>query len=122
VSTQFHLLKAKIHHATVTGGALHYQGSLTIDADLMDAVGLLPFEKILCANMAAGQRFETYAIAGPRGSGQCVLNGPTAHLGKAGDVLVIMAFAMVDADVALSWKPKVIILGANNSIVGESDI
>jgi len=74
-------LKSKIHRAKVTGGNVQYEGSLTIDEDFMDKVGLVPFEKILCSNMANAARFETYAIPGMRGSKQIVLNGAAAHPG-----------------------------------------
>ena len=93
---QIHLLKSKIHRACVTGASVDYEGSLAIDADLMDRVGLYPYERILCGNMANGERFETYAIPGKRGSGAIVLNGATARLGKAGDRLTIMSFTEVD--------------------------
>src|ERR1041385_5749637 len=116
---QVHMLKSKIHGATITGAHLDYEGSLTIAADLMDKVGLYPYEKILCSNMANGERFETYAIPGERGSGQIVLNGAAAHLGKAGDRLTIMSFTQVDALEAKFWKPHVVVLGKNNAIVSE---
>ena len=116
---QLQLLKSKIHRCAVTGGQVDYEGSLTIDADLMDKVGLLPFEKILCGNLANGARFETYAIHGKAGSGEIVLNGATAHLGKAGDRLTIMSFASVEEAEVADWEPKVIVLGENNAIVNE---
>lgn len=116
---QLQLLKSKIHRATVTGGHVDYEGSLTIDADLMARVGLLHHERILCGNMADGSRFETYAIRGKPGSGAIVLNGACAFLGKTGDRLTIMSFATVDeADVG-NWEPKVIVLGEKNRIVNE---
>ncbi len=86
------LLKSKIHRATVTGGDVNYEGSLTISADLMEKCGLQEYEKILCGNMANGNRWETYVIKGKRGAGEIVLNGAVAHLGKKGDVLTIMNF------------------------------
>jgi len=117
-----HLLKSKIHRATVTAANLNYEGSMTIDRDFMDKVGLLPYERILCSNMANGARFETYAIPGDRGSGQIVLNGAAAHLGKAGDRLTIMSFTQIDAAEAKFWKPHVIVLDEKNSIVIERGI
>jgi len=78
------LLKSKIHRATITDGNLKYEGSLTIAADLMEKCGLIPYERILCSNMANGNRFETYAIPGDPGSGQIVLNGAAAFQGKKG--------------------------------------
>ncbi len=113
---QIHVLKSKIHRARVTGGSLNYEGSLGIDRDLMDAVGMVPYERILCGNMANGNRFETYAIPSRRGSGSIVLNGATAHLGKAGDLLTIMSFTEVEDTVARGWKPRVIVLGPKNAI------
>ena len=78
------LLKSKIHRATVTGGDVNYEGSLTISADLMEKCGLQEYEKILCGNMANGERFETYVIKGKRGAGEIIMNGAVAHLGKKG--------------------------------------
>ena len=112
-----HLLKSKIHRAQVTGASLDYEGSLTIAEDLMEQVGLVPHERILCSNLAHGERFETYVIAGERGSGAIELNGATAHLGKIGDRLTIMAFSEVESAKARRWKPRVIVLGKKNNIV-----
>jgi len=112
-----HVLKSKIHRARVTAGDVDYEGSLGIARDLLDEAGLLPYERILCGNMANGERFETYAIPAKRGSGQIILNGATALLGKPGDRLTIMSFAEVDAEEAESWKPQVIVLGEDNTIL-----
>ena len=114
-----YLLKSKIHRAQVTGANTAYEGSLTIDRDFMDKVGLLPYEKILCSNLANAARFETYAIPGDRASGDIILNGAAAHLGRPGDRLTIMSFTQVHASKARSWKPRVIVLGDNNSILNE---
>ena len=111
------LLKSKIHRATVTGGDVNYEGSLTISGDLMDKCGLQEYEKILCGNMANGNRWETYAIRGKAGKGEIVMNGAVAHLGKKGDVLTIMNFAAVSAKKAKKWKPRVIVLGKGNKVV-----
>ena len=111
------LLKAKLHHLRVTQADLEYQGSLTIDEDLMDAVGLASFEKILIAVMENGNRLETYAIPGPRGSGVACLNGAAAHLGSVGDRLIVMAFCQVTPDEAGSHQPKVVRLGPGNRIL-----
>jgi aspartate 1-decarboxylase len=116
------LLKSKIHRAQITAANLNYEGSLTIAADLMDKVGLRVHERILCSNLANGERFETYAILGPRGSGAIVLNGATAHLGKAGDRITIMSFAQVDPEVVRDWQPRVIVLGEKNAIIDERGI
>ena len=114
---QIHILKSKIHRAAVTGASLNYEGSLTVDRDLMDKVGFVPHERVLCSNLANGSRFETYLIAGERGSGDIVLNGATAHLGKVGDLLTIMSFTVIDQEHAADWEPRVIVLGANNAII-----
>jgi aspartate 1-decarboxylase len=111
------LLKSKIHRATVTGGDVNYEGSLTISADLMEKCGLQEYEKILCGNMANGNRWETYVIKGKRGAGEIIMNGAVAHLGKKGDVLTIMSFASVSKKKTKNWKPRVIVLGAGNKIV-----
>jgi aspartate 1-decarboxylase len=114
-----YLLKSKIHRAAVTAANVAYEGSMTIDRDFMDKVGLLPYEKILCSNLANAARFETYAIPGNRASGDIILNGAAAHLGKPGDRLTIMSFTQIQASKASSWKPRVIVLGDNNSILNE---
>ena len=119
---QIFLLKSKIHRATVTDGNVDYEGSLTIAADLMKAAGLRPYERILCSNLANGNRFETYVITGKRGSGAIVLNGAAAHLGKKGERLTIMSFAAISKKKAEKWKPQVIVLGAGNKIVRKPGI
>lgn len=119
---QLHLLKSKIHRARVTESNVDYEGSLTIARDLMDKVGLVEHERILCGNLANGNRFETYVIPGESGSGAIVLNGATAHLGKVGDRLTIMSFATVSEDEAAHWVPQMIVLGENNAIVSERGI
>src|ERR1043165_9713250 len=108
---QLQLLKSKIHRATVTHSSLHYEGSLTIAADLMDKAGLLSYERILCSNLANGERFETYAIPGEPLSGAIILNGATAHLGKPGDLITIMSYAWFEAHESKSGRPRVIVLG-----------
>ena len=119
---QLNLVKSKIHRAEVTDASLHYEGSLAIDADFMAAVGLREFERILIGNTSNGERFETYAIAAPAGSKIISLNGATAHLGKRGDIITIMSFAVVDEKEAAGWKPKVLILAeANRKVVKLSD-
>jgi aspartate 1-decarboxylase len=85
----------------------------------MERAGLLPFERILCGNMANGARFETYAIPGARESRAIVLNGAVARLGQPGDRLTIMSFAAVDSAEAPDWRPKVLVLGAGNSVENE---
>lgn len=110
------LLKSKIHRAAVTGASVDYEGSLTIASDLAERVGLLPYERILVGNMGNGERFETYVIYGPHGSGAIELNGATAHLGKIGDRLTIMSFGQYDAEETKRHKPSVIVLDEKNLI------
>lgn len=117
-----HILKSKIHRAQITASSLDYEGSLTIAEDFMEKVGLFPYERILCSNLANGERFETYAIPGKRDSRAIILNGATAHLGKTGDRLTIMSFAEIEAVAAKQWKPKVIVLGQDNAIINERGI
>jgi len=119
---QIHLLKSKIHRACVTSANVNYEGSLSIDADLMDKVGFWPYERILCGNMANGERFETYVIPGERGTGAIVLNGATAHLGKVGDRLTIMSFTEVDEQYAATWQPRVIVVDEKNTVINERGI
>ncbi|MFM7103361.1 MAG: aspartate 1-decarboxylase [Verrucomicrobiota bacterium] len=112
-----HLLKSKIHRATVTAASVEYEGSLTIAGDLMEAAGLFPFERILCGNMANGARWETYVIQGPAGSGAIELNGAVAHLGRPGDRITIMSFTQLEARAARGFLPTVVVLGPDNVIV-----
>ena len=118
---QLNLLKSKIHRAAVTDTSLNYKGSLAIDVEFMNLVGLRPYERILVGNLNNGERFETYAIAAPAGSKTISLNGATAYLGKRGDLLTIMSFAVVDERAVAGWQPKVLVLGdANRRIVKQS--
>ena len=114
-----HLLKSKLHRALVTGASLDYEGSLTIAEDLMEKAGLVAYEKVLCGNLTNGNRFETYAIRGDPGSGQIILNGATAHLGKVGDRLTIMSFTQVQAAQARGWQPRVLVLGKKNKVINQ---
>ena len=118
---QLVLLKSKIHRATVTGGNVNYEGSLTISGDLMDAIGLREYEKILCGNMANGNRWETYVIRGKPGAGEIIMNGAVAHLGKKGDLLTIMNFGIFTESEAKKWKPHVIVLGKGNKMIPKSE-
>jgi len=111
------LLKSKIHRATVTGGDVNYEGSLGIAGDLMDQCGLQEYEKILCGNMANGERWETYAIRASAGTGAIILNGAVAHLGKKGDLITIMSFACLTPAEAKKWKPRVLVLGQGNQVI-----
>ena len=101
------LLKSKLHRIRVTDARLDYEGSLTLDPDDMEAVGIVQWEKILVADVENGNRFETYAIKGERGSHVCCLNGAAAHKGKVGDRLIVMAFGAVPEEEASGHQPKV---------------
>lgn len=109
-------LKSKIHMGTVTEAHLEYEGSLTIDQDLMDAVGIDHFEAVLISNANNGERFETYAIPGERGSGVLCLNGSTARKGLKGDKIIVFTFALLDEKEVATHKPNIIILDENNKI------
>lgn len=102
------ILKSKIHRVTVTQARLDYIGSITIDRDLMDAAGILPGERVYIVDNNNGERLDTYAIEGPRGSGVICLNGAAARKVQVGDVVIIMAYAHMTPDEAAAFKPRVI--------------
>ncbi|HET7733117.1 MAG TPA: aspartate 1-decarboxylase [Paludibacter sp.] len=114
-----HVVKSKIHRATVTEANLNYIGSITIDEDLMDAANLIANEKVSVVNNNNGERLETYVITGERGSGMICLNGAAARLVQPGDIVIIMAFAMMEMEEARTFKPAVIFPDtATNKIIG----
>lgn len=108
------MLKSKLHKARVTAVEKDYEGSMAIDRDLMDHAKIHPFEKILVANLANGERFETYAIPAENGSGKIGLNGATSFKGAVGDELIIFTFGLVQEEEAKSHKPLILILNAEN--------
>ena len=108
--------KSKIVHGHVTDSELYYQGSITIDEDLLEAAGLIPGEKVDVLNVNNGSRIETYCIAGGRRSGQICLNGPAARCGCVGDPLVILSYALMEPSEAKRYKTKVVYLTENNKI------
>ncbi|MBI9017467.1 MAG: aspartate 1-decarboxylase [Phycisphaerae bacterium] len=110
------LLKSKIHRATVTAANIDYVGSIAIDRDLMDAVGIIANEVVLVANVTNGTRHETYVVPAERGSGEIGVMGAAAHLVSAGDLVIIMAFANLTPDEAQTHQPKVAIVDQNNKI------
>lgn len=110
------LMRAKIHRAVVTEACVDYVGSITIDEDLMDAVGILAGECVLVADMTDGARFETYVMAGPRGSGTICINGAAARLVTVGDEIIIIAFAYVEQAEAAGLKPVVALVDASNRL------
>ncbi len=103
------ILKSKIHRVTVTEADLNYVGSITIDEDLMDAAHILSGEKVSVVDVTNGARLETYTIPGQRGSGCICMNGAAAHLMKKGDVVIIMAYALMTEEEARTFKPAIIL-------------
>ncbi|MDQ0889102.1 aspartate 1-decarboxylase [Paenibacillus sp. V4I9] len=110
------MMKAKIHRATVTEANLNYIGSITIDEDLIDLVGMLPNEKVQIVNNNNGARLETYIIPGPRGTGVICLNGAAARLVQTGDTVIIISYAMMTDEEAKKHQPTIAIMGENNKV------
>ncbi len=108
--------KSKLAHGYITEAELHYEGSITIDEDLLDAVGIIPGEKVEVLNMNNGNRFNTYAIKGEAGSGRICLNGPAARLGLIGDQVIIVSYAFMDPQEAKESETKVVYLDKDNKI------
>lgn len=108
------MLKSKIHRATITSADLHYEGSLTLDEDLMDAADLVPHEEIQVVNVNNGTRFATYVIPGPRGSGTLQLNGAAARLGLPGDLVILMTYAEYEEAEARRHAPLIVHVDAHN--------
>lgn len=102
------IVKSKIHRVTITDSNLNYDGSLTIDEDLMDAANIIAYEKIQIVNLNNGERIETYVIKGKRGSGDICLNGPAARKGMIGDIIIIISYASMDSEEAKNFKPIII--------------
>ncbi len=111
------MLKSKIHRATVVEANLDYVGSITVDPDLLEAAGILEYEKVTVVDITNGARLETYTIEGERGSGMICLNGAAAKLINKGDIVIIMAYAQVDETEAKTIKPKVVFVDENNKPV-----
>ncbi len=109
------VLKSKIHQATVTETALNYEGSISIDRDLIDAAGLHVYEKVHVLNLNNGSRFETYVIEGKRGSREIGIKGAAARLAEKGDVVIIIAYTHIQESEAVSWKPTIIKLDSDNN-------
>lgn len=110
------MLKSKIHRAVITEANLQYVGSLTIDEDLMDAAQIIEYEKISVVNVNNGERLETYAITGPRGSGVCCLNGPAARKGMEGDIVIVLSYASMDKAEAKTHQPIVVFPKEGNKL------
>jgi len=114
------MLKSKLHRATVTHAELDYEGSCAIDQDLLDAAGILPFEQLHIYNVSNGERFTTYAITAPRGSGTIGVNGAAAHKAGPGDLVIICTYADMDASEARLFQPALVYLDGNNRITHTS--
>jgi len=112
-----HVLRSKIHRATLTAAELHYEGSLTIDQELLDAAALVPCEEVQVANVSNGARFTTYVIPGPRGSGVMQLNGAAARLGMPGDLVIVMSYGTVSEAELENHTPRVVFVDPRNRIV-----
>jgi len=110
------MLRAKLHRATITEADLNYEGSISIDKELLDAVGILPFERVKVYNINNGERFDTYAIEGKAGSGIIGLNGAAARKGMVGDLIIIVTFGFYSNDELEKYHPNIALLDENNSI------
>ncbi len=110
------LLKSKIHRATVTRADLHYEGSITIDHDLLDAADIVPYEQVDVYNISRGSRLTTYAIAGARGSGEVGINGAAAHLVDPGDLVIIASYARYEEACVRDHAPRVILVDEHNQV------
>jgi aspartate 1-decarboxylase len=110
------LLGGKIHRVTVTGADLNYIGSITVDAALLEAANILPFERVQVVNVTNGQRLETYAIGGEPGSGTIQLNGAAAHLCAVGDIVIVMSYVQVNDPVPDDYQPRTVLVDEHNRI------
>ena len=111
-----HLMKSKIHRATITSADLHYEGSLTVDEELLDAADLTTYEEVQVVNVNNGARFSTYVIPGPRGSGVMQLNGAAARQGLPGDLIIVMAYGVYSEEEAERHAPSVVFVDSKNRI------
>jgi L-aspartate 1-decarboxylase (EC 4.1.1.11) len=112
------MFRAKIHRATVTDANLNYEGSLTVDEELLEASGIRPYEKVAVVNINNGARFETYTIKGKRGEGEICLNGAAARLGHPGDKIIIIAYGFIkEEELTEDYEPTVVLVDENNKIV-----
>jgi len=108
------MLRGKIHRATVTGADLHYEGSVTIDSDLLKRADILPYQQVDIWNITNGERFQTYALAGQRGSGVLCINGAAAHKARKGDLVIIASFGPMTEAEAQEWTPQLVFVDAHN--------
>lgn len=114
---QIHVVKSKIHRVKVTGADLNYIGSITIDEDLMDAANIVEGEKVQIVNNNNGERLETYAIPGTRGSGEITLNGAAARKVAKGDILILITYAIMELEEAKSFKPALVFPNEDNNLL-----
>jgi len=110
------MLRSKIHRATVTDANMDYEGSLTVDEQLLKAASMLPYEQVMISNLNNGERFETYVIPGPPNSGTICLNGPAAHKGKIGDRIVIFCYELYNEEELARYKPTIIKVDEKNRV------
>ena len=115
------LLKSKIHRATITEADLNYEGSLTIDKNLMEAAGIVPFEQVKVYNIYNGERFDTYAIEGERGSGVIGLNGAAARKGHVNDLIIIACYCMMEDSELTGYHPEILLLDEYNAVKKKLD-
>ena len=113
---QREMLKSKIHRVTVTQAELYYEGSITVDKDLLEAADILPYEKVQVLNFNTGTRLDTYTIEGTAGSGTICLNGPAARLGTVGDEVIIVSYVHLPHEDIKGFKPKVVLVDKKNKI------
>lgn len=114
------MMSGKVHRATVTEANLHYEGSITLDPDLMEAAGFLPYEQVSVLDVTNGARLTTYAIRGTRGTGEVCINGAAAHLVNKGDIVIILAYQHMDEAAACSLEPRLVYVDGQNQIVRTS--
>lgn len=118
------MFKSKLHQMKVTEANLHYEGSITIDSELLEEAGILPYEKVQVVNISNGSRLETYTIPGESGSRVCCLNGAAARLTQVGDRIIVIAYAEMSPEEAEGHKPRVVVVDENNdpkSVITESE-
>ena len=111
------MMKGKIHRATVTQADLHYEGSISVDQDLLERAGILPNEQVDILNITNGERFTTYAITAPRGSKTFGLNGAAARRVQVGDKIIIVSYGQMEAEKARNFNPNVVLLDENNEVI-----
>jgi aspartate 1-decarboxylase len=110
------IFKSKIHRIRVTGADVDYEGSITLDPDLMKAANIIQYERVHVWNVTRGTRLETYAITGTKGAGECILNGAAAHLNRIGDLVIVATFSMMSDAQAKSYKPTVVFVDEKNRV------